>query len=121
LHDGVERRQVRKPPSENVLLMPELNFDWKTGLADLFGGTVNQQTLEEAAELMISVSASDITYHQECLTMLNEGIRAAYSGDGSIITCINKSGYQVSTTTEAAVLLNDLRTIYLSEYARTNK
>lgn len=96
------------------------NFDWKTSLATLFGGTVNQQTLEKAAELMVSVSASDDSYHEECLTVLDQGIRTANSGDNSILACINKSGYQVSTTTEAAALLNDFRTIYLMEYRRVS-
>ena len=95
-------------------------FDWKAGLADLFGGTVNQQTIEEAAELMISISATDSSYHEECLMMLNEGIRAADSGDTSIMVCINKSGYQVSTTTEAATLLNDFLTVYLNGYKQAH-
>ena len=101
-------------------MLPE-DFDWKKSLAELFGGTVNQQTLEEAAELMVSVSASDDSYHEECLTILNKGIRTADSGDNSIMVCINKSGYQVSTTTEAATLLNDFRTIYLKEYKQASK
>jgi hypothetical protein len=94
------------------------NFNWKAGLADLFGGSVNQQTLEEAAELMVSVSAVDDSYHEECLTMLSEGIRAANAGDSTVRACINKSGYQVSTTADAAKLLDDFRTIYLKEYER---
>lgn len=95
------------------------NFNWKTGLADLFGGSVNQQTLKEAAELMVNVSVLDRDYHDECLTMLNEGILAAKAGDKSVMDCINKSGYQVSTTPEAAKLLDDFREIYLKEYERT--
>ncbi|KRB76813.1 hypothetical protein [Noviherbaspirillum sp. Root189] len=97
------------------------DFDWQTSLATLFGGTVNQQTLEEAAELMVSVSASDDSYHEECLMLLNRGIRAANAGDRLVITCINKSGYQVLTTTDAATLLNDFRTIYLMEYTRASE
>lgn len=96
------------------------NFDWKSALADLFGGTVNQQTLEEAAELMVSVSAGDAGYHVECLAMLDEGGRAAREGDSSVIGCINKSGYQVSTTEEAATLLLDFREIYVAEYERAS-
>lgn len=96
--------------------MTTINFDWKSGLADLFGGSVNQQTLEEAAEQMTSVSTSDESYHEECLMMLDEGIRSANSGDNSIMSCINKSGYQVSTATEAVRLLTDLRKIYLNKF-----
>ena len=96
------------------------NFNWKDSLADLFGGSVNQQTLEEAAELMVSVSAVDDDYHEECLAMFSEGIRAAKEGDGTVMICINKSGYQVSTTADAAKLLDDFRTIYLKEYERSS-
>lgn len=97
------------------------DFDWKSALADLFGGTVNQQTLEEAAELMVSVSAVDVSYHVECLAMLDGGICAAREGDCSVIGCINKSGYQVSTTEEAESLLIDFRAIYVAEYGKTEK
>ena len=96
------------------------NFDWKSALADLFGGTVNQQTLEEAAELMVSVSAGDASYHAECLAMLDEGIRAAREGDCSVIGCINKSGYQVSTTEDAVTLLVDFHEIYIAEFERAS-
>lgn len=99
-------------------LMQAENLDWKAELADLFGGSVNQQTLEEAAELMVSVSATDVSYHEECLTMLNEGYRAASTGDTSVMACINKSGYRVLTTHDAAKLLADFREIYLREYER---
>lgn len=95
--------------------MEALTFDWKSGLNDLFGGSVNQQTLEEAAEQMASVSKLDDSYHEECLMMLNEGIRSANLGDSSIIESINKSGYQVSSTADAARLLTDFRKIYIDQ------
>lgn len=66
---------------------------------------------------MVSVSKVDDSYHEECLWMLNEGIRCAISGDKSIITCINRSGYQVLTTADAVRLLTDFRDIYLHEFA----
>lgn len=91
---------------------------WKNGLEQLFSASVNQQTLEEAAEMMVSVSASDRSYHQECLGALDEGIKAAHAGDRAVIALINKSGYQVSTTTDAAGLLEDFRRIYLKEFRR---
>jgi hypothetical protein len=97
------------------------NFNWKVGIAELFAGSVNQQTLEEASELMVSVSVVDDSYHQECLTMLREGVSAARAGDSSMISCINKSGYQVATTLEAAKLLDDFRVIYLRVYERANR
>jgi hypothetical protein len=36
-----------------------VQIDWKSKLATLFGGSVNQGTLEDAAELMVFVSADD--------------------------------------------------------------
>lgn len=95
------------------------NFDWKPALLQLFSATVNQQTLEEAAELMVSVSAADRDYHEECLATLNDAIRAAEAGDEDVIICINKSGYQVSTFDDAIDLLNDFLSIYLEEYQRS--
>ncbi|MCP3672781.1 MAG: hypothetical protein GY814_20640 [Gammaproteobacteria bacterium] len=93
-------------------------FDWKSALQQLFSATVNQQTLEEAAELMISVSTSDEEYHNECLHVLNEAMRAANDGDNSIMESINKSGYKVSNLVDAIELLQDFRSIYLGEYRR---
>lgn len=97
------------------------DFDWRAGLADLFGGTVNQQTLEEAAESMVSVSVRDESYHYECLAMLSEGARAAAAGDSSVMASINRSGYQVSTNDAASKLLLDFRMIYLTEYDRQSR
>lgn len=69
----------------------------------------------------ISVSGADNSCHEECLTMFGEGIRAANKGDSMILTCINKSGYQVSTTADAVKLLDDFRAIYLKEYGRSRR
>ncbi len=89
---------------------------WREDLQQLFAATVNQQTLEEAVDLMVSVSADDENYHFECLAAINQGINAASGGDQSVIIAINKSGYQVATTDAAAELLRDFRTIYLAAY-----
>ncbi|WGO98309.1 hypothetical protein QFX18_20065 [Saccharophagus degradans] len=97
------------------------SFDWKTALQQLFAATVNQQTLEEASELMVSVSASDEEYHNECLHVLDEAIRAANSGDDSVMACINKSGYKVSNLNDAAELLRDFRIVYLEEYRQNTE
>jgi hypothetical protein len=69
---------------------------------------------------MVSVSTGDDSYHYECLTTLIKAIHAASMGDSSVMACINKSGYQVSTTTDAAKLLDDFRIIYLKEYERAS-
>lgn len=96
--------------------MESTEFNWKNALAQLFAATVNQQTFEEAAELMVSVSASDRSYHDECLTVFDEAIRASNAKDSSIISCINRSGYQVSTYEDASDLLKQFHDIYLKEF-----
>jgi hypothetical protein len=98
--------------------MSRKEIDWKDGLEQLFSASVNQQTLEEAAELMVSVSSSDHDYHDECLTLFEEGIKAARAGDNVVIALINKSGYQVSSTVDAVKLLEDFQRIYLEEFRK---
>lgn len=92
------------------------NFDWKKALLQMFAATVNQQTLEEAAELMISVSEADLEYHEECLLVFDEALRASETEGGFVISCINKSGYQVSSFQEAKELLQEFRAIYVREF-----
>ncbi len=96
-------------------------FDWKTSLFQLFAASVNQQTLEEAAELMVSVSAHDASYHDECVKTLEEAIRSAEAGDDFVISCINKSGYKVTTFDDALELLRDFRAVYLEEFGRASE
>jgi len=90
--------------------------DWKVGLSQLFSATVNQQTLEEAAELMVSVSAMDNGYHEECLWVLDSALNATEADDAAVIFAINKSGYQVSDREEAKDLLTEFKQIYLQEF-----
>lgn len=91
---------------------------WREDLEQLFAATVNQQTLEEAVDLMVSVSASDESYHFECLAAIDQGIGAADGGDRSVIDAINKSGYQIATVDAATDLLRNFRAIYLVAYER---
>ena len=93
-------------------------FDWKSALGQLFAASVNQQTLEEAAEVMVSVSSNDPYYHEECLFVLDKAIASAETGDEAVIAHINKSGYQVSDIDAALELLRDFRTVYLDEFNR---
>jgi hypothetical protein len=92
--------------------------NWKEDLEQIFSASVNQQTLEEAAELMVSISATDSTYHEECVHALEEGIRAANRGDVVVVGIINKSGYQVRSAADADELLRDFLRIYLSEFSK---
>ncbi len=91
---------------------------WRQDLEQLFSATVNQQTLEEAADTMVLVSASDQSYHVECLNAIDQGIAAAECGDDLVIDSINKSGYQVNNSGAAVNLLRDLREIYIDAYER---
>jgi hypothetical protein len=91
-------------------------FDWKKSLARLFAATVNQESLEDAAELMVSVSARDSSYHAECLATLRGGIKACDSGDEDVISAIGRSGYTVSSLGEAKELLMEFLGIYEDSY-----
>ncbi len=93
-------------------------FNWKENLKDLFAATVNQQSIEEAAEMMASVGVSDEEYHRECVFTLDEAMRAVKVGDSYVIDCINKSGYQVRDISSALVLLGDFKEAYLKEFSR---
>ena len=93
--------------------------NWRTSLAELFGGYVKHDTLEAAAESMVFVSADSDRHHDQFLMLLEEGTRAAHAGDDSVLSCINRSAYQVTTAAAAASLLDNLRQIYLKEYERS--
>ena len=80
-------------------------FDWKTALSDLFGGAVNQEPLEDAAAVMVSISARYPGYHAQCLAALKGGIQACDNGSMDGISAIHKSGYRVSSPEEAKQLL----------------
>ena len=99
--------------------MTAFRKQWLESLEQLFSASVNQQTLEEAAVLIVSVSTVDPLYHAECLNAIDQAIAAATNGDPSVLAAINTSGYQVWTTGDAVTLLNDFRTIYLREFARS--
>lgn len=92
-------------------------FDWKTPLAQLFAATVNQEPLEDAADLMVSVSAGDPSYHAECLATLKGGIQACDDGEMEVIFAVNKSGYKVSSLEEAKELLTEFLGAYEQRYA----
>ncbi|AXE32942.1 hypothetical protein [Chromobacterium phragmitis] len=77
---------------------------------------MNQQTLEEASALMISVSKADLEYHEECLSVFVQALRASETDADFVISCINKSGYWVGSAQEAKDLLQEFRSIYIREF-----
>lgn len=91
-------------------------MSWQEKLGDLFSATVNQQSLEEAAEIMVSVSEDDIEYHKECVSVLEKAIHSCGNGSIDAISEINRSGYQVNSIDAAKKLLEDFLGIYLKEY-----
>jgi|SRR5882757_5628830 len=91
-------------------------FDWKTPLSAIFGGAINQEPLEDAADLMVSVSARDPGYHSENLAALQAGIQACDNGSTDVISVIHKSGYRVSSLEEAKELLVEFLGIYEEKY-----
>jgi hypothetical protein len=92
--------------------------DWIAGLSQLFSATVNQQTLEEAAELMVSVSVQDRCYHEECRRVFDSALCATEADDVALISAINGSGYRVSDRREALDLVRELQHIYLHKFHR---
>lgn len=94
------------------------NLNWNSTLADLFASVVNQQTFEEAAQMMVFVSEDDKSYHKLWLTALDEGIRAARNRNPAVVDCINNSGsgYRAVDADDAAELLVTFRDIYIKEY-----
>lgn len=65
-------------------------MNWENNLGDLFSATVNQQSLEEAVEMMVSVSEDDLEYHNTCIATLNSAILSCQNGNDETIALIIK-------------------------------
>ena len=89
---------------------------WQEELGNLFGGYVNQQTLDEAAERMVVVSEDNAEYHRRFLATLDEGVAACRRGDAVALQLVNRSGYRANTIQEALDLVTGLRAAYLGRY-----
>ncbi|NBF08445.1 hypothetical protein [Pseudomonas sp. Fl4BN1] len=88
-------------------------FEWREHLLDMFAGTVNQQTLEEAAEEMASLSFCYPGFHENYLRTFDFAIDALRSGDNYPIECINRSGYKAHDVEGALELIEDFKTLYI--------
>jgi hypothetical protein len=97
------------------------NVTWQDILTNIFGGFVNQQTIEEGAEEMVLVSESCLDLHHDYLMAIDCGIAAAKSGDSSIVAIVNRSGYRVDSTQAAVEILGELRNYYLEQYVAATK
>ena len=91
--------------------------DWKVELGRLFGGAVNQDTLEEAVDIMVAVSAKYPSYHELYLMALKGGVRACDEGDPAVMEAINRSGYRAYDLDQARELMEDFLDIYERTYA----
>jgi hypothetical protein len=100
--------------TDMVFARPAMN--WKQNLERLFSASVNQGTLEDAADLIAHVSARDVSYHAECMHALEQGIRAADAGDSVVVDIINTSRYRVDSASEAGEMLREFLQIYLAAY-----
>lgn len=92
-------------------------FEWKERFLDMFAATVNQQTLEEAAEDMASLSFCYPGFHDDYLRTFDFAISALRSGDAYPFECINRSGYKAYDVESALELVEGLRDIYMKNYA----
>lgn len=97
------------------------NESWESDLSRIFASSVNQQSLEEAAELIVDVSMDDQEYHNIFINAIDQGIRAANDGDKRVMSCINKSGYKVNSLKQALDLLLDFKEIYLREFDQSQE
>lgn len=103
------------------MFMSRANVSWESDLSKIFASSVNQQSLEEAAELIVDVSLDDQEYHGVFISAINQGIRAANDGDKRVIDCINGSGDRANIFQQASELLSDFKEIYLREYDRSKE
>jgi len=89
---------------------------WRETLADIFGGYLNQQTIEDAVDQMIFVSSANDQYHQAFQLAFSKGIESVRAGDKSIIDVINTSGFQVDSFDSAARLIGEFQETYLRHF-----
>lgn len=97
------------------------NESWESDLSRIFASSVNQQSLEEAAELIVDVSMDDQEYHNIFINAIDQGIRAANDGDKRVMGFINKSGYKVNSLMQALDVLSDFKEIYLREFEQSKE
>ncbi len=94
---------------------------WQETLGELFEASVNEQTLEQAAAQMVFVSEDNPEYHDLYLAAIDGGLKAASSGDHTVVGIINRSGYQVGGLEAAFELLTEFRNIYLRTFRQATE
>ncbi len=81
-------------------------------LENIFGAIVSQGTLEEAALWMAELAHDDPQIAHELECCLEQGIERASSGDKSVNEAINRSGYRVNNTNDAATYCRELLLLF---------
>ena len=89
---------------------------WQETLADIFEGYVNQETFEVGVQNMVFVSSDDPEWHHLFLAAIESGLKANAVESDLVRNIINKSGYRVSTSDEAARMLLELQHLYLQAF-----
>lgn len=95
-------------------------INWHDGLEQLFAATLNQEPLEDASQLMASISSHDQEYHKECLFLFEKAKGLAQDRNKLIIGYINKSGYKVVSYEEALHLIMDFEAEYMRAFSEYN-
>ncbi len=84
-------------------------------LDNIFASYVNQNTLEEAATWMATLTRNHPEMAEDFITALQHGMDAASKNDRSVIQAVNASGYQVSTAKEAGEYCLKLLGLYTKQ------
>jgi len=79
-----------------------------TVLEQIFAASVNQGTLEDAAEEMAANASCDPALKVEYTQALEAAIKAGNQGEQYVVAAINGSGYQVTTPQDGALLCSEL-------------
>jgi hypothetical protein len=92
------------------------NMTWNEQLSDVFGGMVNQNTLEHAAEMMVDVSEDDEDVHAQYIDLCSVAIAECSAGNDDVLAAINKFGVQATDLGAAWKLIEELKESYVREY-----
>jgi len=79
-----------------------------TELEQIFAASVNQSTLEDAADEMAANALCDPELKAEYTQALEAAVEAGNHGEQYVVTAVNKSGYQVTTPQDGALLCSEL-------------
>jgi hypothetical protein len=88
-----------------------------TSLEQIFAASVNQGTLENAAEEMAANALCYSGLEAEFTQVLESAIDAGSRGEPYVLDAVNRSGYQVASPQEGALLCSELLKAFKKAYA----